>query len=84
MTDRPIVLMDEAFSALGPAMRAEMIELVKELLPEALILMVTHDPEDARRWADRTILVDDGQIHAPAQTEALFSDPPDGLRSYLE
>ena len=82
-TDRPIVLMDEAFSALGPAMRAEMIELVKDLLPEALVLMVTHDPEDTRRWADRTIFVDNGRVHAPTPTGELFSDPPDGLRRYL-
>ncbi len=47
LTDRPVVLMDEAFSALGPALRGEMLDLVQELLPDATILMVTHDPDDA-------------------------------------
>lgn len=84
LTDRPVVLMDEAFSALGPALRAEMLALVRELLPAALILMVTHDPEDARRWADRTIFVDDGKVHPPVSTETLFAAPPEALRRYLD
>lgn len=84
LTDRPVVLMDEAFSALGPALRAEMLALVRELLPAALILMVTHDPEDARRWADRTIFVEDGKVHPPVATETLFAAPPEALRRYLD
>jgi thiamine transport system ATP-binding protein len=84
LTDRPVVLMDEAFSALGPALRAEMLALVRELLPAALILMVTHDPEDARRWADRTIFVEDGKVHPPVPTAMLFAAPPEALRKYLD
>lgn len=84
LTDRPIVLMDEAFAALGPALRAEMLALVLELLPGALILMVTHDPEDARRWAPRTIFIDEGKVQGPSATGALFADPPEALRRYLE
>ena len=84
LTDRPVVLMDEAFSALGPALRAEMLSLVRELLPETLILMVTHDPEDAKRWADRTIFVEGGTVHPPQATIELFANPPSGLRQYLE
>lgn len=84
LTDRPLVLMDEAFSALGPALRNEMLGLVAELLPGALILMVTHDPDDARRWAPRTIFVEGGQVHPPAGSASLFADPPEGLARYLE
>lgn len=83
LTDRPVVLMDEAFSALGPALRSEMLALVAELLPEALILMVTHDPDDARRWAGRTIFVEDGKVHPPVATGTLFADPPEALARYL-
>ncbi len=83
LTDRPVVLMDEAFSALGPALRSEMLALVAELLPEALILMVTHDPDDARRWAGLTIFVDDGKVHPPVATRTLFADPPEALARYL-
>ncbi|NND19050.1 MAG: ATP-binding cassette domain-containing protein [Silicimonas sp.] len=83
LTDRQIVLMDEAFSALGPALRSEMLGLVKELLPKALILMITHDPDDAKRWTERTIFIDDGKVHPPVGTEELFADPPEALSRYL-
>lgn len=83
LTDRPIVLMDEAFSALGPALRGEMLALVQELLSDALVLMVTHDPQDALQRAPRTIFVEDGQVYPPRLTEALFADPPEGLSRYL-
>lgn len=82
LTERPLVLMDEPFAALGPAQRKEMLLLVKEVLPNATILMVTHDPEDAK-IAEKTILVADGVVAAPQDTEALFRDPPEALRSYL-
>jgi thiamine transport system ATP-binding protein len=83
VTDRQVVLLDEAFSALGPALRQEMIGRVKELLGHAIVLMVTHDPEDARRWAHSTIFVDNGTVHSPVPTEDLFRAPPESLRTYL-
>ena len=83
LTERPIVLMDEPFAALGPALKAEMLDLVAELLAKATVLMVTHDPSDARRIAGTTMLVDDGAVSAPVETSALLDDPPPGLAEYL-
>jgi thiamine transport system ATP-binding protein len=82
---RPILLLDEPFSALGPALKSDMIDLVTEIAAEtgALVLMVTHDPTDARRFADRTILVSGGSAASPAPTEDLFRTPPQALRDYL-
>ena len=80
---RPLLLLDEPFAALGPALKAEMLELVAELAGEATVLMVTHDPADARRFAGQTILVADGIAHLPAPTAGLFADPPPALRTYL-
>ncbi|MGP3696539.1 thiamine ABC transporter ATP-binding protein [Rhodobacter sp. NSM] len=82
---RPILLLDEPFSALGPALKAEMLALVAEIAGEtgATVLMVTHDPEDARRFAGRTVLVAEGRAEAPRGTEALLGDPPPALRDYL-
>jgi thiamine transport system ATP-binding protein len=82
---RPLLLLDEPFAALGPALRAEMLELVARIRAEqnATLLMVTHQPEDARRIAGSTVLVDDGRAHPPVPTEALFADPPPALRAYL-
>ncbi|WP_170423827.1 thiamine ABC transporter ATP-binding protein [Ruegeria arenilitoris] len=82
---RALLLLDEPFAALGPALKAEMLDLVAGLVAETdtTLLMVSHDPQDARRIADQTILVADEMVHAPAQTETLFDNPPPSLRAYL-
>ena len=82
---RPILLLDEPFAALGPALKAEMLDLVTETANEtgATVLMVTHDPADARRFAELTVLVADGVAAAPVPTAALFANPPPALRDYL-
>jgi thiamine transport system ATP-binding protein len=82
---KPVVLLDEPFAALGPALKAEMLDLVARLADEtgATLLMVTHDPADARRLASHIILVDEGRAHAPAPADALLADPPEALRRYL-
>lgn len=83
--NRPLLLLDEPFSALGPAQRFEMLDLVAALLEDtgATMLMVTHDPGDARRAASHTILVAEGRAHAPAETAALLDNPPPALQAYL-
>jgi thiamine transport system ATP-binding protein len=78
---RPILLLDEPFSALGPAMRHQMLDLTTELAAGATVLMVTHDPRDAQRFADRVVFVNDGYAHPPLAD--LFSNPPPDLRAYL-
>ncbi len=80
---RALLLLDEPFSALGPGLKAELLTLVAELAVGATVLMVTHDPDDARRFADLTVLVADGVAAAPVPTEALFAEPPPALRQYL-
>lgn len=82
---RPLIVLDEPFAALGPALRGEMLDLVAALAQEigASLLIVTHDPGDARRIAGQVILVADGQAHPPAPTGPLLDDPPPALRDYL-
>lgn len=83
--DRSLVLLDEPFAALGPALKCEMLDLLQEVLDEtgATLILVTHDPEDARRIAPQTILVADGTAAGPLATEELFAAPPPALRDYL-
>jgi thiamine transport system ATP-binding protein len=82
---KPLLLLDEPFSALGPALRSEMLDLVRDVAAEtgATVLMVSHDPEDARRIAGLTIYLGEGRAHAPVPTDALFADPPPALAAYL-
>ncbi|MFO1174522.1 MAG: ATP-binding cassette domain-containing protein [Paracoccaceae bacterium] len=82
---RPLLLLDEPFAALGPALRAEMLDLVARIAAETAttVLMVSHDPTDARRIAPLTILVADGWALPPAPTAALLDSPPPSLAAYL-
>ncbi|KEO56013.1 ATP-binding cassette domain-containing protein [Thioclava pacifica] len=82
---RPMLLLDEPFAALGPALKAEMLALVAEIAGEqgTTVLMVSHDPEDARVLCPQTVLVADGIAHPPQDTAALLANPPPVLKDYL-
>ena len=85
VADRPMVMLDEPFAALGPALKDEMLDLVKAQLLAAgkTVLMVTHDPSDARRVADYAVLVADGVVSDPVPTDVLLENPPPALADYL-
>ena len=85
LQDRPLWLLDEPFAALGPALKKEMLALVKSMAAEtgATVLMITHDPADAQAFADQVLLVADHRVTGPFDTEAVFADPPEALRYYL-
>ena len=85
LRDRPVLLLDEPFGALGPALKAEMLELVRDLACEtgATVLMVSHEPGDAKAIADRVILVSDGVAAPPAATAEIFANPPAAMAAYL-
>lgn len=72
---RPILLLDEPFSALDPALRQEMLQLLDELCrrQELTLLMVSHSIEDAARIAPRSLVVVDGRIYWDGDTATLIS-----------
>ncbi len=85
LADRPVVLLDEPFAALGPGLKDEMLDLVQTTLGAAgrTVLMVTHDPDDAKRIADAASFIAEGKVSAPVATADFFGDPPPGLAAYL-
>lgn len=82
---KPLLLLDEPFAALGPALRHEMLDLVAQtaVAENMSVLMVTHDPADALRIAHQTCVIENGQLHPPADTKTLFDNPTPELRRYL-
>jgi thiamine transport system ATP-binding protein len=84
--DRPVLLLDEPFAALGPALRREMLDLIADIHRERAmtVLLVTHQPEDARRIAAQTAFVYAGRILAARPTAELLgaTDIPE-LKEYL-
>ncbi len=85
VAQKPLVLLDEPFAALGPALRADMLDLCAQTLggQGRTVLMVTHDPQDARRIASAVMVVESGKVTAVAPTAQVLDNPPPGLRAYL-
>jgi thiamine transport system ATP-binding protein len=82
---RPLLLLDEPFAALGPALRAEMLELVDRLRQAQglTVLLVTHDPNEAARIATRTAFVAQGKVILFDRTEAVLRAAVPEVRDYL-
>ena len=83
LSDRPVVLLDEPFAALGQGLRQQMLALAEETLAGRTVLMVSHDPGDAITHATETIFVTDGAVRPPQPTRVLFDQPPPELSDYL-
>ena len=84
--DKPVLLLDEPFTALGPALRREMLDLIKEIQSERklTVLMVTHQPEDAKYAATRIAFVQAGRIAHFLPTKQFFAaSAPAEISAYL-
>ena len=57
MEDRPVVLLDEPFSALDARNRALMQELAARLFAGRTVVLVTHDPYEAARLGSRVAVM---------------------------
>lgn len=72
--DASVVLMDEPFSAVDAITRLELHDLASRLLADRTVIMVTHDPLEALRLADRILILQGEPAH-------LVSIPvPEGAR----
>ncbi len=79
MEDKPLLLLDEPFSALDARTRSEMQELAFEVLMDRTVMLVTHDPSEAARIAHRVYLLTETGLHQPDFTGQppirAFDDP---------
>ena len=77
--EQPVLLLDEPFSALDPALRQEMLVLVGEVCrqQQLTLLMVSHSVEDAARIAPRSLVIADGRIAWDGKTAELLSGAPE-------
>ena len=57
MEDRPVIVMDEPFSALDAITRLKLQALAAELLAGRTVLLVTHDPMEALRLGHRVLVL---------------------------
>jgi thiamine transport system ATP-binding protein len=85
--DKPVLLLDEPFTALGPALRRDMLDLIREIQKERklTVLMVTHQPEDAKYAVSRIAFVQNGRIAHVLPTKRFFAaSAPAEIRTYLD
>jgi thiamine transport system ATP-binding protein len=82
---RPILLLDEPFAAVGPGLRREMLDLVRALQARLglTVLMVTHDPGDARHAGGHTAFVQAGRVLLVDETERVLGSQMPEVRVYL-
>ena len=68
LRDKPILLLDEPFSALDPELRMEMLNLIDELChsKNLTLLLVTHQPSELTGKVDRMLRIENGRISALA------------------
>ncbi len=80
-----ILLLDEPFAALDPGLRLEMLKLVQDITTERKLttLLVTHQPDEAKRVAQSVIFVDGGVVQKPQQTNTFFSQTLPEVAKYL-
>lgn len=77
VTEAPILLMDEPFSALDPLIRNrlqdELLELQREL--KRTIIFVSHDLDEAFKLGDQIAIMEGGRIVQSGPPRAIFSQP---------
>ena len=62
VNDPDIVLADEPTGALDTETSVQVMEILKEISKDRLIVMVTHNPELAQRYSTRIVRMLDGQV----------------------
>ena len=64
LRDKPILLLDEPFSALDPELRMEMLNLIDELChsKKLTLLLVTHQPSELTGKVNRMLRIENGRI----------------------
>ncbi|MHC5308340.1 quaternary amine ABC transporter ATP-binding protein [Bartonella sp. LJL80] len=77
--DAPILLMDEAFSALDPLIRVDMQTILLDLQKEIrkTIVFITHDLDEALRLGDHIAILRDGEVIQQGTGQEIVLNPVD-------
>ncbi|MDP4179059.1 MAG: ABC transporter ATP-binding protein, partial [Bacillota bacterium] len=75
--DPDIILADEPTGALDTHTSEQIMELIREIAKDKLVIMVTHNPEIAEKYANRIIHFQDGHVisdNNPLKEESIKQD----------
>jgi glycine betaine/proline transport system ATP-binding protein len=78
-SNSPIMLMDEAFSALDPLIRTDMQDLLMELQKDLhkTIVFITHDLDESLKLADHLVILNDGYVVQQGEPQQILLHPAD-------
>jgi len=78
-SNAPVMLMDEAFSALDPLIRTDMQDLLLELQKELkkTVIFISHDLDEALKLADHLVILKDGYVVQQAEPQEILMKPND-------
>ena len=81
-----ILLMDEPFGALDPLTRAEMQDMLRNLLArlKKTVLLVTHDLDEALYLASRIVLLEEGRVVTDVAAENFLQSDTPAVKAYAE
>ncbi len=79
VSNSPVMLMDEAFSALDPLIRSDMQDLLLELQGELqkTIVFITHDLDEALKLSDHLVILKDGEVVQQGDPQDILLNPND-------
>jgi putative hydroxymethylpyrimidine transport system ATP-binding protein len=81
MEDRPILLMDEPFSALDALTRIKLQQVAAKLTRGKTVVLVTHDPLEALRLGDKILVLAGSPVKVAACFEPEGNSPRDAAES---
>ena len=79
VNDPDILLADEPTGALDSKTSVQIMELIRDISKDRLVIMVTHNPKLAKEYANRLVLIKDGKIRKdtnPYNPEAVQQAQP--------
>lgn len=85
LREAKVLLLDEPFSALDPGLRLQLGSWLRSAAPKLNMacLLITHQPEEAQRLAEKTVFIADGQQICVDKTEHLLSSNLPAVRNFL-
>lgn len=83
VNDPEILLADEPTGALDSETSVQVMELLKEVAKDRLVVMVTHNPELAEEYATRIVKLKDGQINADSDPYTTGEDLPEPVHKNM-
>jgi energy-coupling factor transport system ATP-binding protein len=81
-----VIVLDEPTAGLDPRGRKEIMDMFYDLHKEKQLstILVTHSMEDAARYADKIVVMHQGQVYKSGTPEEIFASPDDLIQLGLD